>query len=107
MLSIAGEGLDQVERLGAETLAADLVVGAHQLERLALGVEITTGRLFGSLGTAGLTLGAAACRVHAFEEVGHGHVEDLGELEQAARADAVEAATPTRPAATTAPATAT
>jgi hypothetical protein len=39
--------------------------------------------------------------------VGHGHVEDLGELEQAARADAVEAATPTRPAATTAPATAT
>ena len=89
--SIAGEGLDQVERLRPQALAPDLVVGADQFERFALGVEIAIGRLAGGLGAAGLALGPGGGGVHAIEEVGHGDVEDLGELEQTAGADAVEA----------------
>src|SRR5581483_6886167 len=100
-LGMAG-GADRLHHLEdalAHAALANLVVGTHQLERLALDQRILL-LLEGSGGLAEAALAAAArhrpagerVRGHLAEEVGDRHVEHLGELEQAARADAVGAA---------------
>src|SRR6476661_4588774 len=83
----------------AHAALADLVVGAHQLERLALDQRILLllerrGRLAETALAAAARHRPAGERVggHLVEEIRHRHVEHLGELEQAARADAVGAA---------------
>src|SRR5262245_6404729 len=90
-------GLDHLEDALAHAAFTDLVVGAHQLQRLALDQRI----LLLLERRAGLAEALAAAprhraarqRVgrHLVEEIGHRHIEDLGELEEPARADAVRA----------------
>src|ERR1700759_1421067 len=91
-------GLDHLEDALADTALPDLVVGAHQLERLALDQRILLLLERGG-GLAEALLAAARhrpagerVRWHLVEEVRDRHVEHLGELEQAARTDAVGAA---------------
>lgn len=92
--------LDRLEDALAHLRLADLVVGAHELERFALDERITLlveGRALLAErndlaaathhGSAGESLAR-----HLVEEVGDRHVEDLGELKQTRGADAVGAA---------------
>ncbi len=91
--------LDQLEDALAHARLADLVVGAHQFERLALDQRILLllerGRLFAQIDHVAATARSrlAGClpgrRRHLIEEVGDGHVEHLGELVQPAGADAI------------------
>src|SRR3546814_189275 len=84
-------GLDQLEDAVAHRGIADLAEIAHQLERLTardrtlvlldLGYDRMLGPRLRLLLDAG----------HVLEEVGRRHVQDLGELLQAAGADAVQA----------------
>src|SRR6185312_6564885 len=99
-LGVAGgaDGLDHLEDALAHAVFADLVVGPHQLQRLALDQRILF-LLERRGGLAEALLAAARHRPagervggHLVEEIGHRHVEHLGELEQPARADAVRTA---------------
>src|SRR5580765_7963673 len=91
--------LHHLEDALAYAALANLVVGAHQLERLALDQRILF--LLERRGSLAETALAAATRHrpagervggHLVEEIRYRHVEHLGELEQAAGADAVGAA---------------
>src|SRR5216683_527781 len=99
-LGMAGgaHGLDHLEDALAHAGLADLVVGAHQFQGLALDQRI----LFLLERRAGLAEALAPTtrhrpagqRVgrHLVEEIRHRNVQYLGEFEQPARADAVGAA---------------
>src|SRR5215216_7688557 len=98
-LGVAGraDGLDHLEDALADAAFADLVVGAHQLERLALDQRILL-LLERRAGLAEALAAAARHRParqrvgrHLVEEVRHRHVEYLGELVKPARTDAVGA----------------
>src|SRR5215212_4891863 len=90
-------GLDHLEDALANAAFTDLVVGAHQLERLALDQRILL-LLERRAGLAEALATAARHRParqsvgrHLVEEVRHRHVEHLGELVKPARTDAVGA----------------
>src|SRR5829696_6874997 len=99
-LGVAGraDGLDHLEDALADAAFADLVVGAHQLQRLALDQRILL-LLERRAGLAEALAAAARHRParqrvgrHLVEEVRNRHVEHLGELVKPARTDAVGAA---------------
>src|SRR5258708_31996698 len=87
--------LDHLEDALAHPRLANLVVSAHQLQRLALDQRILL--LLERRGGLAEALAAAArhrpagerIRRHLVEEIRHGHIEHLGELEEAARTDTV------------------
>src|SRR5215472_6825949 len=90
--------LDHLKDALAHPRLAYLVVGPHQFQRLALDQRILL--LLERRGGLAETLTAAArhrpsgegVRRHLIEEIGHRHVEHLGELEQPPPADADGAA---------------
>src|SRR5215471_618672 len=91
-------GLHHLEDALAHAAFADLVVGANQLERLTLDQRILL-LLEGCAGLAEALAPAArhrtsrqSVRRHLVEEVRHRHIENLGELVEPARTDAVGAA---------------
>src|SRR5258707_14527350 len=90
--------LDHLENALAHAALTDLVVGAHQLERLALdeGVLLLLERRAGlpEALSAAARHRAARKRVgrHFVEEIRHRHIQHLGELEEPARANTVGAA---------------
>src|SRR5260370_13576652 len=90
--------LDHLEDALAHPRLADLVVGPHQLQRLALDQRILL-LLERRAGLAEALAPAtrhrpAGQRVgrHLVEEVGHRHIQDLGKFVEPARTDAVGAA---------------
>src|SRR5258708_39580239 len=88
-------GLDHLENALAHATLANLVVGAHQLERLALdeGVLLLLERRAGlteALSAAARHRAARKCvGRHFVEEIRHRHIQHLGELEEPARANTV------------------
>src|SRR5258708_1163690 len=92
------EDFDHFEAALAHPGLGDLVIGADQLERLALDQRVLLllegrCRLAEALAVASRQRPASQhIGRHPVEEIQHRHVERLGELEQPARADAVGAA---------------
>jgi hypothetical protein len=85
--------LREIEHLLAHARVLDAVVGAHELERLALGERVGL-VIGGSLVEAAIAAARGRCDLgrHLVEEELDRHVEDLGELIEPARADPVRAA---------------
>src|SRR5258708_11908595 len=90
--------LDHLEDALAHPRLADLVVGAHQFQRLALDqrilfpLERRTGLAEALAPATGHWPAGQRVGRHFVEEIGHRHIQYLGEFEQPARADAVGAA---------------
>jgi hypothetical protein len=88
--ALFGKRLDHLADLLAHVLVADLVVGAHQLQRFP--------SLCSSPPPVALSLAGRFCvsqrtaRAHLLEEERHRHIEHLGEFEEPAGAHAIGAA---------------
>jgi hypothetical protein len=89
-----GQRLGQLEHALAHLRVGDPVVGAHQLESLALGhrIALEDQRLLFGLATETARRAVTDRSRHLVEEIGHRHVEHARQIEQAAGTDAIGAA---------------